>query len=154
MSVEAKNPVKVFSVLQANATLPLVRQIARDMVELSTDMEDRRERLTHLMSGRDMSSGDPYDDELAEMQSNLEKDSVRLMGYFDELEKIGVELKSPTEGLIDFPSMIDGELAYLCWKFNEPEIRFWHALNAGFSGRRPLPSSREVDNPSSPSLQA
>lgn len=154
MSVETKKPLKVFSVEQANATLPLVRQIARDMVELSRDMEDRRERLTHLTSGRDMSTGDPYDDELAEMQSNLESDSLRLLGYFDELEKIGVELKSPTEGLIDFPSMVDGQLAYLCWKFNEPEIKYWHALNAGFSGRRPLPSSREIDNPSSQSLQA
>lgn len=154
MSVEARKPAKVFSVEQANATLPLVRQIARDMVELARDMEDRRERLTHLMSGRDMSTGDPYDDELAEMQSNLEKDSQLLLGYFDELQKVGVELKSPTEGLIDFPSMLGGELVYLCWKFNEPEIQFWHGLNAGFSGRRPLPSGREVDNPSSQSLQA
>jgi hypothetical protein len=154
MSVEATRPVKTFSVGQANATLPLVRQITRDVVQLSRDMEDRRQRLTHITSGRDMSSGDPYDDELAEGEGDLTEDAKRLMGYAEELRQLGVELKSPIEGLVDFPAIVGGELAYLCWKFDEPEIQFWHTPSGGFAGRQPIPREHELTDATSQSIQA
>lgn len=154
MSIPATQPIKTFSLKEANATLPLVRQIARDLVELSQAMEDRRQRLAHLTSGRDMSSGNPYDDELALVESDLAQDAKRLRSYAEELRQLGVELKSPIEGLVDFPAIIDGELAYLCWKYNEPEIQFWHTINAGFAGRRPILRGRELSDAASPSIQA
>ena len=42
-------------------------------------------------------------------------------------------------GLIDFPAELDGEIVYLCWQFGEPEVAFWHRIEDGFAGRRPLP---------------
>lgn len=154
MSVKAAKPLKTFSVDQANATLPLVRRIARDVVQLSRAMEDRRQRLAHLTSGRDMSSGDPYDDELSQVESDLSQDGKRLVGFAEELRQLGVELKSPTEGLVDFPAVVDGELAYLCWKYDEPEIQFWHSMTAGFAGRQPIPRDRELTDATSQSIQA
>ena len=58
-----------------------------------------------------------------------------------EIEASGVHLKDVQLGLVDFPAEIDGEIVYLCWQFGEPEIAFWHRVEDGFAGRRPLPGT-------------
>ncbi len=139
MSIEDYHPQKVFTVEEANKMLPLVKAIAADVVELSRDVLDRRQRLEFLKSNRgDVSAGDPYGDELEQMQRDIEKDEEKLMEYVGELRQLGVEPKTLTEGLLDFPAMMDGRLVYLCWKHGEEEVAYWHELEAGFSGRQPL----------------
>ena len=131
-------PARLFTVEQANACLPLVRSIVADMVLLARDLLDRRQRLDQVALGRKSSKGDFYGEELRQMEEELEKDLERLNGYAEELRELGVEPKGATEGLVDFPAMIDGKLVYLCWKYNEPEVLFWHGLEAGFAGRQSL----------------
>lgn len=139
MSIEDEyQPSKIFTVEQANATLPLVRAITSDVVKLSQEMIDRRQRLDYLKSGRDMSTGNPYDDELAQIEEQQENDKAKLEEYVSELRELGVEPKTFPAGLIDFPAMIDGRLVFLCWQYGESEIKHWHELDAGFSGRQPL----------------
>ena len=58
-----------------------------------------------------------------------------------ELEKLGIELKDCQLGLVDFPAKVGGDIAYLCWKFDEPRIDWWHEIDAGFGGRQPLERS-------------
>ncbi len=123
---------------EANATLPLVRAITGDLVRLSREVIDRHERVEHLKAGREITSGDPYDEELAQIEEELAKDRKRLHEYVEELRQLGAEPKSGVDGIIDFPAMLDGELVYLCWKLGEAEILYWHALDAGFSTRRLL----------------
>ena len=65
-------------------------------------------------------------------------DAERLQDYIDELRRLGLEPKGAIEGLVDFPSIIDGKLVYLCWKLGEPEVTHWHELDAGFAGRQSL----------------
>jgi hypothetical protein len=55
-----------------------------------------------------------------------------------KIESIGCEIKGIREGLVDFPSIREGREVYLCWRMPEKEIRFWHGLDAGFSGRQPI----------------
>ena len=55
-----------------------------------------------------------------------------------ELEDLGVEFKGIDLGLVDFPTMMDGELAYLCWRYGEERIAFWHSPDGGYAGRRSL----------------
>jgi hypothetical protein len=138
MSHTPYKPSRLFTVDQANACLPLVRSIVADMVQLARDLLERRQRLDQLAHGRKTEKGNPYSDELEQMEEELEKDLERLNGYAAELMELGVEPKGAAEGLVDFPSMIEGRLGYLCWKYNEPEILYWHELNAGFAGRQPL----------------
>lgn len=138
MAQEEYKPAKIFTIEQANACLPLVRSIVSDMVGLAREMIERRQRLDQLTSGRDTSKADLYSEELVQIEEELEKDTERLLGYAEELRELGVEPKGAAEGLVDFPHQLDGRLVYLCWKFNEPEILFWHDLEAGFAGRRPL----------------
>ena len=53
-----------------------------------------------------------------------------------------MELKDPNIGLCDFPTLIEGREAYLCWKLGEPEVGFWHDLHAGFQGRQAIADLR------------
>jgi hypothetical protein len=129
-------PIRLFTVEDANRMLPLVRAIARDWVELTDSVVERRERISRLTAGRNLSADDPYGQELRHSEAELEKDLKRLRGYVEELRQLGVEAKQG--GLIDFPSMIDGRIVYLCWQPTEPEILYWHELDAGYAGRQPL----------------
>ena len=55
-----------------------------------------------------------------------------------ELGPIGCELKDLDKGLIDFPARMGDEPIYLCWQAGEARIDFWHTLDGGFAGRRPI----------------
>jgi hypothetical protein len=140
---------KIFTLEQANAMLPLVRAIVRDLAVLSRDVLDRRERLAFLQAGRDANSKDLYGDELAQIDEELHKDNDRLRDYVRELHELGVEPKNGPEGLVDFRCLMEGRVVYLCWKYDEPEIRYWHELDAGFAGRQPLRDNWQVGPASS-----
>jgi hypothetical protein len=145
MMSEPYRPRKVFTVEQANAALPLVRSITTDLVRLSRELIERRERLALLSAGRTSSAKDPYTEELAQIEDELDKDSEQLRTYVEELRELGVEPKSGPEGLVDFPAMMDGRLVFLCWKLGEPEVLHWHDLDAGFSGRQSLVAASGID---------
>jgi len=149
MSSNRPIPRRYFTVEQANATLPLVRAIVRDLSELSRDVIERRDRLAQLQSGRNAQSTDIYSEELTQVDQEIEKDSRRLREYVEELLKLVVEPKNGPEGLVDFPALIDGKEVYLCWKLGEPEVLFWHDTEAGFAGRQSLTADAGVDSGSS-----
>ena len=54
------------------------------------------------------------------------------------LNSMGIQLKGPLEGLIDFPSFRGEELVELCWKLGEERVEHWHRVGEGFSGRKKL----------------
>ena len=141
MSGDEYRPPRLFTIEEANAMLPLVRAITRDMVQLAKNIVERQQRVEYLKAGRDIERGDPYSDELAQSLDDLEKDKDRLRDYVLELRELGVEPKGAVEGLVDFPAMFDGQLVLLCWKFDEPEVLFWHTLEGGFAGRQSLTAS-------------
>ena len=138
MSPDEYAPAKIFTVEEANARLPLVRAIVSDLMQLATELSERRDRLSQLSRGRTGDASDVYRAEVEQVEKSLEKDSERLADYLRELLELGVEPKSAMSGLVDFPAIIDGKLAYLCWKHDEPEVLFWHGLDAGFAGRQSL----------------
>lgn len=55
-----------------------------------------------------------------------------------EIGELGIVLRDLDRGLVDFPSLRDGEEIYLCWTEDEDEIAYWHSLESGFAGREPL----------------
>jgi hypothetical protein len=138
MSASDYQPAKLFTIEQANAMLPLVRAITTDLATLARDVLERRHRLALLTAGRKPKAGDPYSEELAQTEKDLEKDVHRLQELIAELNDLGVESKGAVEGLVDFPSLMDGRVVFLCWKLGEPEVLHWHDIDAGFAGRQPL----------------
>jgi hypothetical protein len=64
--------------------------------------------------------------------------TLELQRAVAELQAADIVVRDVVRGLVDFPAVRDGEEVYLCWLVDEPEIEHWHALDAGFAGRRPL----------------
>ena len=141
-----EQPHQLFTVEEANQRLPLVKVIVKDIVTLFTDLHDRKERLTEL---RNRSEQSEYRDEVESMESELEADIVTLDTFVAELADLGVELKDPVTGLVDFRTLVEGREAYLCWKLEEDEIGWWHELDAGVAGRRPVSELQEAVSASS-----
>ena len=144
-AVEQQHEKKFFTLVEANQRLPLVRAIVDDIVRLFTDVQERRQRLADLLQ-RDpilpKRASTPYTEELEQMDAEIRADIKRLNVFAHELAELGVELKDPNIGLCDFPTLVEGREACLCWKLGEPEVGFWHDLHAGFQGRRSVADLR------------
>jgi hypothetical protein len=63
---------------------------------------------------------------------------LALLTAAEQLEAMDIVLRDADRGLVDFPSIRDGEEVYLCWQAGEPRVAFWHDPDAGFAGRQPL----------------
>lgn len=128
--------MRLFTVEQANRTLPLVRKIVEDIV-----VQHRRWRETILEL--DLLASTARADEPRDRTTELEREAQVLAreidGYKRELEALSIQLKDSRLGLVDFPSEMNGRHVLLCWRLGEPDIQFWHEVDAGFAGRQPLP---------------
>ncbi|MDE2667612.1 MAG: DUF2203 domain-containing protein [Acidobacteriota bacterium] len=122
---------KLFSVAEANALLPRLRQLLsrvqtdkRRLVAMKAAVEGAREG--HV---RDWGTpqGPAYIQILESFQESVHN-----------IEVLGVLVKDFDAGLCDFPHKRDGRVVYLCWKLDEKEVAWWHDLNSGFAGRQPL----------------
>ncbi|HWG44654.1 MAG TPA: DUF2203 domain-containing protein [Gemmataceae bacterium] len=133
-----KRGKKYFTVAEANSMLPLVRVIVRDISELAGQLRERHDRLNGLRPGERSRLSDAHDEELQHAQAEFEQGQAKMEEYEHELKKLGIELKDYFTGLIDFPSVMDGRVVYLCWRLGEPEVAHWHELEAGFAGRQKL----------------
>jgi hypothetical protein len=63
---------------------------------------------------------------------------LSLLAAAEQLEAMDIVLRDADRGLVDFPSLRDGEEIYLCWEAGEPRVAHWHEPDAGFAGRQPL----------------
>jgi hypothetical protein len=129
---------KFFTVAEANACLPLIRAIVRDVIALARDLRERHERLNKVRGKERGSMGDAYNEEIQQVEAEFERDQERMQEYEQELKELGVELKEYFTGLIDFPCWMNGREVYLCWRMGEAEVGHWHELDAGFAGRKKL----------------
>lgn len=78
-------------------------------------------------------------------KQELNREVSRLYKEIEGLEKQGVMIKSVDDGLLDFPSLRFDEEVWLCWKYGESEIKFWHGRDEGFMGRKPLASTSIIE---------
>ena len=138
---------RMFTVEDANATLPLVGAICRDLSSLSHEVVERKERLSVLLAGSDENRDDLYRQELVQIEEELKRDTARVEEYVQELRDLGVEPKVGTEGLVGFPSMMDGRVVFLSWKLDEAEVLHWHEIEEDFSGRQPLVVASRTGGP-------
>ncbi len=130
---------KYFSVEEANRALPLVKAIVGDIVKQFQVVNELGQRLTAVSGDRRRrKSDDLYTEEVVHSRAELDTEEAKLVTFIDELTALGVELKGPSDGLCDFPSIREGREVYLCWRLGEPEVLHWHELHTGVAGRKPL----------------
>ncbi len=130
--------MKRFTVDQANATLPLVRKIVADIVRQHAAWREKILELD-LASSNAQAEGDHAGADRLEREVQLL--AREIAGFQRELDALGIELKDPRLGLVDFPGEINGRRILLCWRLGEPEVQFWHEVDAGYAGRQPLAPS-------------
>ena len=125
----------LFTVERANRTLPLVRKIVEDVVRQHRLW---REKILEF----DLVASTARVGEPRERAEELERDAQVLAreidGFQQELERLGIQLKDRRLGLVDFPSETGGRHVLLCWRLGEPEVQYWHEVDAGYAGRQPL----------------
>ncbi len=124
MTAEQKPLSKRFTRADAHKALPLVTSIVRDIVELQADLDERRDRLGELRVSRkgprQRPETDPYEEEFRQMEDDLLTDDGRLRGYLDELLKLGIELRDPKVGTVEFPTV---GLGKLMWRLGEADVQ-------------------------------
>jgi hypothetical protein len=137
MTTKDKTKKKYYTAAQANATLPLLRSILRDITELAHDVQERQQRLARLQDAGAIDKA--HDEEIQHIINQFENDQERMTGYEQELRNLQIELKDYVTGLIDFPCWMNEREVFLCWRLGEPEVSHWHEIDAGFAGRQKLP---------------
>jgi hypothetical protein len=130
---------KYFTVAQANAILPLVTSILRDVTALAQELAEKHERLKKLEGTLLRHLDRAHREEVEEIIGDYEQGQDRMQALAEELAELGVELKDPFTGLVDFRTLFNGREVYLCWRLGESEVGHWHDLDAGFAGRQKLP---------------
>ena len=145
--------MRYFTVEQANRTLPLVRKIVDDIVSSYERWQDAVRSFELASAAVRADLPDPRAESL---QIEAQRLAAEIAGFVRELNELGVQFKGYDLGLVDFPSLRDERTIYLCWQHGEPDVRFWHEIDGGFAGRRPIdPAQSTTDRlTSSSSLDA
>ncbi len=123
---------KYFTPAEAQRTLPLVKRIVEDILNLGYDL-----RTLMTMLGDDAADN-------PQIQAMMEQ----LKDYFLELEQLGCFYKdwNFSIGLVDFPAIINGKEVFLCWRSDEESIHYYHEIEAGYAGRQLIPAELLAEN--------
>lgn len=133
--------MRLFTQEEANAALPDVRPLVERLVEdrrtlvaLGNDLE-----AVQALIGGNGGSLDPS--RVGELQEAVAHAAAALAALVDEIQGLGAQVKDLDSGLVDFPARHpeSGDTVLLCWQLGEAEVGYWHDLEAGFAGRKPLP---------------
>jgi hypothetical protein len=127
-----------FTLEEANAAVQQLRPVVMRMVEHGRRLADAQRGQRRLVTHIAGNGGDLPPSELREFGEAIQREADAVAACADEINAAGAQIKSLEEGLLDFPSRRDGELVLLCWKLGEGEIEYWHGLDEGFAGRKPL----------------
>src|SRR5262249_10299860 len=141
---------RVWTIEEANALVPKLTELVREQLERAADIERRWNELQTAMAanrGRDRGADAPIAsesatprvrDELGSMEYDLQSRVRAYEAGWRAVEALGAVIKDPRIGLCDFYGQVDGRYVWLCWRFGETSIGYYHDLDAGFAGRKPL----------------
>ena len=130
---------KTFTVEQAQALLPVLKTLLKTAMagkktieEIEKELQDLRHRIL-LSGGLSVDVG-----ALAARRTERDKAMQEIKDALAEVHAIGVQVKDLDIGLLDFPCAVDDQTVLLCWKLGEEKIEYWHGLEEGFKGRKPI----------------
>jgi hypothetical protein len=119
---------RIYSVAEANELLPF---LSPALVELREKFEEATEVRVAIARAAVTNGGSGEREEWSTLLARVTELLERLEGW-------GLQLRDVSTGLVDFPTIFEGERAWLCWRLGEESVGYWHPEGEGFSGRRPL----------------
>ncbi|HEY6091300.1 MAG TPA: DUF2203 domain-containing protein [Gemmatimonadales bacterium] len=128
---------KIFTLPEANRTLPLVKRIVADILQVYPQWKDLVAQYELIAAQARPEWGESQ--QQLDLKGQIDVLATKINGFLGELGQIGCEFKDFDKGLVDFHGRLDEREMLWCWKYGEERITFWHELEAGFSGRQPLP---------------
>ena len=133
--------MKHFTVEEARQALGELAPLARRMSEASARLGDARSALTDVRRTVAGNGGGLDAGRVSAAQERIDRASEELAAILGRLDEAGVQVKDLDRGLLDFPSVHPEtrETVLLCWHLGEADLGFWHGLEEGFAGRKPLP---------------
>ena len=129
---------KLFTRAEANALLPTLRPLLSQLRVLRQESLRLDEDLRALHWKARGNGHDALDEALTQVQRQREQVNTTLGEQVDRIHAMGVVVKDLDAGLVDFPWLHGGRVAYLCWKLGEPSVDWWHDIDAGYAGRQRL----------------
>jgi hypothetical protein len=132
--------MQVFTLEAANALVPKLNVMVRAQLLRRAEIESRLKSLSELAGDvpEDLSPEVGDAENVRAMKTELLARITQYQDAWKEVELLGAVVKDPRVGLVDFYGKVDGQSVWLCWKYGEPEIGHYHALDEGFSARRPI----------------
>ena len=130
---------RYFTAAEANELLPEVRPLVERMVAHRRSLALATVRHARIAATIASNGGGVRPHEVDRLQERIEAEAAEVVACVEALQALGLLVKDLDEGLVDFPALRGDEEVLLCWRLGEDEVAFWHSIEDGFAGRRPLP---------------
>jgi hypothetical protein len=142
---------KHFKREEAEELLPMIEQGLQEARRHKQKADDLRAEIVAAASRIMLLGGSfPSYTELAGKKAEHDQAAQELMKVVEAIQETGCVVKDLEVGLVDFPTLLRGQEVYLCWKLGEEHIGYWHGLEEGFAGRKPLDDSESEARPPRP----
>lgn len=123
---------------QANALLTQVRPLTEQLVEHRASLAAARSERTQLAQQIAGNGGGVDSTRAAALDERIAHEHAGVARCVNAIHELGGVVKDADTGLVDFPGRVDGVEAFLCWRLGEDEIDYWHGIDEGYPGRKPL----------------
>jgi hypothetical protein len=130
---------KRFTLVEAESLLPQLSKLIREAVALKAVCQKAEESIEALSQKVMYYGGIMVDrDRARAVHERRDATLEKLKAAVEHIQEQGCLVKDLDKGLVDFPTLFRGQEVYLCWKMDEPSIAFWHGVEEGFAGRKPI----------------
>jgi hypothetical protein len=123
--------VRYFTLQEANDLLPEIKPLMAELLNRRGKVVESRHELAPMLKR-------PHHDVGGAAASEIVQDFIAIERLADKIRGYGCVIKDLNAGLVDFLSERDGRDVYLCWRFGEPQVEYYHELHTGFNGREPV----------------
>jgi hypothetical protein len=133
---------RLFTVNEANSLLPAIKSLMQRIFE---NLDSLRKQSQTVIRDKQLSPENP--DLMNRLQENntIARLIQEVTGLVNEINSYGCVCKSVEQGLVDFPCLLGREIVFLCWRYGEEGIGYWHRIEDGFAGRKPLLDTDESE---------
>lgn len=131
---------RIFTIEEVNGLIPSLSQLVGAQLLAQAEIEQRIAELAQISGGlpESLNAAELDSPEVARLKAELRSRVARYESGWRTVQKLGAIVKDPQIGLVDFYGKIEGRLVWLCWRYGEESLEYYHELDAGYAGRRKL----------------
>jgi len=140
--------VRTFMIKEANNLIPTIKNVFDDIFVLKKKVAIMKSEMEFIREfwDKDLRDSDNPDSERHDkLIIEIEKVYKEIEKNIGNLQKHGCVVKDVDAGLVDFYSVVNNDLVFLCWRYGEKKIEYWHSIDGGFRGRRPITKIDKIE---------